>query len=91
MFQGEALLRLLPDDDAKTLLQLVDSSRNNNAVVGALRVRVRCVEEDAVFQAEALLAAQTLVSTVRERESVCAPARAITCGNASRARENESD
>jgi hypothetical protein len=70
--EGELLLELLPDSYARSLLQIVDytprvdadtgahlHSSNNNFVVSALRTKVYASAEDALVQAEAILAGQS--------------------------------
>jgi len=77
LLEGELLLRLLPDHSAQRLLQILDytprtdnvsgdalHSCNQNPVVTVLRAHSHLVEEDALFQADALLAGTTLASTV---------------------------
>jgi hypothetical protein len=59
--EGEALLALLPDTEAKSLVQVVDNS--SNALLRALRSRAQSAEEDALYQAELLLAAESVVGT----------------------------
>jgi len=78
--EGELLLQLLPDSDARALLQIIDytprvdaetrahaHSSNNNPVVSALRSQVYNAEEDALLQAEALLAVQSSDAEVQDR------------------------
>ena len=75
--EGEALLQRLPDGDARALFQILDytprsdsepnphpHSSNNNAVVCALRAHARQVEDDALVEAEAMLASEGLIDSI---------------------------
>jgi hypothetical protein len=62
--EGEALLNALPHADAIALLQEVKRSSNKSPVAVALRTHARAVEEDAIFQAEALLYGEQMVEAV---------------------------
>jgi hypothetical protein len=62
--EGEALLNALPHADAIALLQEVKRSNNKSPVAIALRTHARAVEEDVIFQAEALLYGEQMVEAV---------------------------